>query len=583
MHKYINKKKVYLLIGVIAIYVVIITPLLIVNLQKQQEIRGRAQITAPAPTAIPPQNQTTATACGNVPTDIVLIFDRSGSMKGSKLTEAKNAAKKFVDVMAQDNRNRLGLVSFASSATVDSSLTNNYLLVKTKIDLLIANGDTCIECAIKKANQDISTNGRQGIKKAVILLTDGKANYIDGSTGQQSTSLAEQKAVDAAKNGYNANKTAFFTIGFGSDVNRTFLQQIATLTGAKFYFPAPNELDSVYQEISQIIAQGIIGGFKFNDANGNGVFDSTETKLTGWTLQLTSSTTTKTLVSDSTGTFSFVDICDGNYTLKEIPQPGWQQTLPADPNGYTISIVNGNSFTDKNFGNKVSPPTPTPTLTPTPKPTSTPIPTLTPTPNPTSTPTPQPSNTPTPNPTPATTFLALTVYHHGIWNSGDNTNPAQSDLSNKNPLHKSIIADLELFSSDNQLIGQGRGTLTYDSTKGNFQGPIGIYPNTFQTGKYYLKVKTNIHLKKLVSGILTITAGQTNTVPSVTLVAGDSNNDNALSILDYNSLLGCYSDLAAAVACDSGLKAKTDFNDDSFVNQIDYNLFLREIATQPGE
>jgi hypothetical protein len=33
----------------------------------------------------------------------------------------------------------------------------------------------------------------------------------------------------------------------------------------------------------------------------------------------------------------------------------------------------------------------------------------------------------------------------------------------------------------------------------------------------------------------------------------------------------------------SGKKAAADINDDGFVNQIDYNLFLREISTQPGQ
>lgn len=33
----------------------------------------------------------------------------------------------------------------------------------------------------------------------------------------------------------------------------------------------------------------------------------------------------------------------------------------------------------------------------------------------------------------------------------------------------------------------------------------------------------------------------------------------------------------------SGKKAAADLNDDGNVNQVDYNLFLREIATQPGQ
>jgi Mg-chelatase subunit ChlD len=561
MNKYINKKKAILLLVVLSVYVVIITPLLVVNLQKQQELRGRAQITTPTPK----QNQAAAT-CGNVPTDIELIIDRSGSMgQSNKINEAKDAAKKFIDVMSLDSRNKIGLVSFSTTANLDISLTDNYTQIKNKVDSLSSNGYTCIECAIKKANQDIASNGRQGIKKAVILLTDGIANHIESSSSDEPAPIAEQKALDAVKDGFNTNKTTFFTIGFGSDVNKNFLQQIATLTGAKYYFPAPTELDAVYQEISQIIAKGIIGGFVFNDVNGNGAFDPTEAKQAGWTLQLTASSGTTSIVSDSTGVFNFVDLCDGNYTLKEVPQTGWQQTLPADPNGYSLSIINGISFTDKNFGNKIAPPTPTPT------------------PQPTATPTLIPTSTPLPTPTLGLTQLQLTIYEHSIWNSGDNTNPTGTNLSNKNPLHKTITTDVQVYNTNNQIVSQGQGSLEYASTSGNFQGLIGITPNTFQSGKYYVKVKTNIHLRRLVPGILTITAGQKNTIPAATLVTGDSNNDNQLNILDYNSLLDCYSDLAVATTCNYDKKDATDFNDDGLVNQIDYNLFLREIATQPGE
>ncbi len=605
------------MLAVLAIYVVIITPLLVVNLQKKQELRGRAQI-ATTPTPVP--------SCGNVATDIILIIDRSSSMNDdNKIEEAKAAAKSFVDVIANDTNtsNRIGLVSFDHDATLNNTLTNNFASIKTKIDSISLGSGTCTECGIVKANQEISANGRPDIKKVVIMLTDGRANYIIGVSNLVDPELAESKALEAVKAGFYASKTVFFTIGFGTEegddeYNREFLQAIATLTGGKHYYPAPGELDEVYKEISTLIGKGLLGGFIFNDINGNGAFDTSEPKLSGWNVQLISSTDTKTFTSDTTGSYNITGLCDGNYQLKEVLKSGWLQTLPTDPNGYTITITNGSQYTNKNFGDKIAPPTPTltitptpkptatptprPTATPTPRPTATPIPTLTPTPKPSSTPTPKPTATPiptatttpkptatttpkptaTPNPTPANTYLDITVYQHGIWNSGDNSNP-DGTLSNKKPVHLTINADLELFDTNNQVIGKGNGPLTYDSTKGNYQGSIGIYPNTFPSDKYYLKVKTTTHLKRLVPGILTITAGQKNTVPDATLVTGDANNDNKLNILDYNLLLGCYSDLAAAVACDADKKVATDFNDDSLVNQVDYNLFLREIATQPGE
>jgi hypothetical protein len=217
-----------------------------------------------------------------------------------------------------------------------------------------------------------------------------------------------------------------------------------------------------------------------------------------------------------------------------------------------------------------------PTLTPTKSPT--------PTPSPTNVPTPTKTPTPTPIQPPGSTFLTLTIYQHGIWNSGDNTNPTQTDLSNKNPARKTINAYTELYNSSNQLMGVWTAPVTYSNITGNYKGQAEIDPATpLTSGQYTVRIKTDYHLKKSIQGFLNITANQTNIIPEVTLITGDANNDNNLSILDYNILLDCYSDLASAQSCNSANKIAADFNDDAKVNQIDYNLFIREITTLPGQ
>ena len=72
-------------------------------------------------------------------------------------------------------------------------------------------------------------------------------------------------------------------------------------------------------------------------------------------------------------------------------------------------------------------------------------------------------------------------------------------------------------------------------------------------------------------------------MPAVHLVTGDIKIDNALNILDYNILIGCYSDFAPAVSCTADLKEEADLTDDGQVNQFDYNLFLRDLSVQNGD
>lgn len=495
--------------------------------------------------------QTTATAsatCGNVTTDIMLIIDRSGSMsQANKLIEAKNAAKNFIDVVSnQESTTRVGLVSFSTNSKLNNKLTTDYSAVKNSIDSLTASGYTCQECGIAEANKEIASNGRPGVKKVVVMLTDGQANWIIGGNHDVGAATGESKALAAVKNGFSTSKTVFFTIGLGNPnspgedrfFSPDYMSQVASLTGGKFYFPVPSELEGVYQEISQLIGKGLLGGFVFNDANFNGKFDSNEQKLSGWTIQASSSAGTKTAISDNNGNYTIAGLCDGNYQLSEQSKSGWMQTAPVDQTGYSVDITNASQYNDKNFGN-----------------------------------TDKPHNT----------SINMTVFLDGIGNRGDNTNPTNSSLSNKNPKHPTIGADIQIYTLNNQLIAGGTGTVTYNTTTGNYFGNIPIQDG-FPTGQYTMKVKADRHLRRLVEGVQNITAGKKNDITSAALVAGDINNDNKIDILDYNLLLDCYSDLSPATNCTLDVKKiNSDINDDGAVNQIDYNLFLREIATQPGQ
>lgn len=233
-----------------------------------------------------------------------------------------------------------------------------------------------------------------------------------------------------------------------------------------------------------------------------------------------------------------------------------------------------------------SAPTPTPTSLP---PTSTPTPTQIPTPTPTRVPsptsTPGATSTPTPTPTsvPNSTKLSFTVFLHGIGNSGDNTNPTNYTLSNKNPLTATKNVIVEVFDGLNALKASASGNIVYDVASGNFKGTIDLGTQIAASGAYNIKLKETTHLRRLIPGIQNITIGQTINMGEITLTAGDVNNDNTINILDYNLLVGCYSDLAPAVSCTSANKLLTDINDNGEVNQFDYNLFLREITVQNGQ
>lgn len=189
--------------------------------------------------------------------------------------------------------------------------------------------------------------------------------------------------------------------------------------------------------------------------------------------------------------------------------------------------------------------------------------------------------TPTPTSNPTSTMISLNIFMHGIGNSGDNVNPMLSELSNKQPQHPSKEVTITLYNDQNQLVLTKTGLVTYASSSGSFIGEIDL-GTTVQSGVYTIRVKEETHLRRLIPGIQQLVQQITNPLPTFALVAGDINNDNTINILDYNLLVGCYSDLLPAISCTDENKTKTDLNDNGAVNQFDYNLFLREITVQTG-
>jgi len=105
-------------------------------------------------------------------------------------------------------------------------------------------------------------------------------------------------------------------------------------------------------EVTFLVAQGLTV-FKYNDIDGNGVFDNGDVGLPGWQFTITgppssivSGNTTVTTVSGNTdvnGFFGVLIVATGNYTITETGQAGWVNTDPGPnpPGTYpAIKIVN---------------------------------------------------------------------------------------------------------------------------------------------------------------------------------------------------------------------------------------------------
>lgn len=121
------------------------------------------------------------------PVDVVLLLDTSGSMKwnisndwgsnNERIEAAKKAAKTFISNF-NPSKDKVGLVTFSTDASLRHHLTTDFSAVNSTINGLSASGSTNMRDAYKLGINEIAANGRYGSVKAVILLSDGEWNNL---------------------------------------------------------------------------------------------------------------------------------------------------------------------------------------------------------------------------------------------------------------------------------------------------------------------------------------------------------------------------------------------------------------------
>lgn len=123
-------------------------------------------------------------------TDIVLLIDRSGSMgDNNKMTEAKIAAKSFVNTILtdpEDTNTRIAIVSFSSNDEGANALeiNSNFTGSEDKqslldaIDSLRARGGTFMQVGLRQASEMLKASTAD--YKNIVLLGDGAATFSYG-------------------------------------------------------------------------------------------------------------------------------------------------------------------------------------------------------------------------------------------------------------------------------------------------------------------------------------------------------------------------------------------------------------------
>lgn len=128
-------------------------------------------------------DSSSSTVTTAVPADIVLVLDKSGSMKNSNRdTNAKNAATALASklltaanaALPAEQQVQMAVVTFSDRARTTSQFTTFPGAIGTAVSAW-PNGGTNWEDALKTAN-DLSS-GRSGVQKHIVFLSDGNPTF----------------------------------------------------------------------------------------------------------------------------------------------------------------------------------------------------------------------------------------------------------------------------------------------------------------------------------------------------------------------------------------------------------------------
>lgn len=187
---------------------------------------------------VPPKSRTTDAPA--IPREVTLVIDRSGSMSGEKMEQARTAALQVIEGLNDGEAFNIidysdSIARFAEKPVIKTSATTRQ--ARSYIQRLRSDGGTNIHDALVEALRQPPT---PKMLPLTIFLTDGQP------TSGEVRENEIRKAVIAA----NKHKRRIFSFGIGFDVNAPLLTSVARSTRATTTFVLPKE--NVEARVSEV-------------------------------------------------------------------------------------------------------------------------------------------------------------------------------------------------------------------------------------------------------------------------------------------------------------------------------------------
>lgn len=194
------------------------------------------------------------------PRDFVYVIDTSGSMRGRRLTQAKNALKYCLNNLTE--KDRFAMINFAStvakySNNLQDATSSNLAAARRWVDDLEATGGTFIDGALQEALAMRSND--EGRTYTMIFFTDGQPTW-----GERNP----HKIVENFKK-KNTGNTRVFSFGVGDDVNTVLLDALADSTRAvSSYVRESEDIEAKVSSLYSKISNPVLANLKLKVGDG---------------------------------------------------------------------------------------------------------------------------------------------------------------------------------------------------------------------------------------------------------------------------------------------------------------------------
>ena len=187
--------------------------------------------------------------------DMVIVLDRSGSMKGRKINDARQAVLKLLSNLT--SKDRFALVTYSDGVQIASGLLtvtrHNRQQMEAAVNGVRVGGGTNLGAGLQAGIDLLRSSNRSTNAAKVILISDGLANK--GITDVQTLSGIASVAVE--------REFAVSTVGVGAEFNEYLMTAIADQgTGSYYYLENPAAFAEVFQKEFHDARASIVNNLK---------------------------------------------------------------------------------------------------------------------------------------------------------------------------------------------------------------------------------------------------------------------------------------------------------------------------------